>query len=87
MEDTEECYRPLVDGRWLLWSSWGSCSKSCGGGHQLRQRVCEGPFFGGEPCNGDKTEMRNCNEKRCPGKSSNQNLLAAMYVPILRQRF
>ncbi|XP_077053664.1 adhesion G protein-coupled receptor B1-like [Siphateles boraxobius] len=55
-----------VDGRWLLWSSWGSCSKSCGGGHQLRQRVCEGPFFGGEPCNGDKSEMRNCNEKRCP---------------------
>ncbi|KAG1929599.1 brain-specific angiogenesis inhibitor [Pimephales promelas] len=55
-----------VDGRWLLWSSWGSCSKSCGGGHQLRQRVCEGPFFGGESCNGDKSEMRNCNEKRCP---------------------
>lgn len=87
MKDTEECYRPLVDGRWLLWSSWGSCSKSCGGGHQLRQRVCEGPFFGGEPCNGDKTEMRNCNEKRCPGKSSNQILLAAMYVPILRQQY
>ncbi|XP_051948610.1 adhesion G protein-coupled receptor B1-like [Xyrauchen texanus] len=55
-----------VDGRWLLWSSWGSCSKTCGGGHQLRQRVCEGPFFDGEPCNGDKTELRNCNERRCP---------------------
>ncbi|XP_051520030.1 adhesion G protein-coupled receptor B1-like [Myxocyprinus asiaticus] len=55
-----------VDGRWLSWSSWGSCSKTCGGGHQLRQRVCEGPFFDGEPCNGDKTELRNCNEKRCP---------------------
>ncbi|XP_051526701.1 adhesion G protein-coupled receptor B1-like [Myxocyprinus asiaticus] len=55
-----------VDGRWLLWSSWGSCSKTCGGGHQLRHRVCEGPFFGGDPCNGDKTELRNCNEKRCP---------------------
>ncbi|XP_051991715.1 adhesion G protein-coupled receptor B1-like [Xyrauchen texanus] len=55
-----------VDGRWLLWSSWGSCSKTCGGGHQIRQRVCEGPFFDGEPCNGDKTELRNCNERRCP---------------------
>lgn len=74
MKDTQVCCRPLVDGRWLLWSSWGSCSKSCGGGHQLRQRVCEGPFFSGEPCNGDKKELRNCNEKRCPGESSNQML-------------
>ncbi|KAK9958252.1 hypothetical protein ABG768_012424 [Culter alburnus] len=67
-QETSNCFLRdcPVDGRWLLWSSWGSCSKSCGGGHQLRQRVCEGPFFGGEPCNGDKTEMRNCNEKRCP---------------------
>uniref|UniRef100_A0AAR2JE39 Adhesion G protein-coupled receptor B1b n=1 Tax=Pygocentrus nattereri TaxID=42514 RepID=A0AAR2JE39_PYGNA len=55
-----------VDGRWLSWSSWGSCSKTCGGGSQQRQRVCEGPFFGGEPCVGDKSELRRCNEKRCP---------------------
>uniref|UniRef100_A0A672LZB5 Adhesion G protein-coupled receptor B1 n=1 Tax=Sinocyclocheilus grahami TaxID=75366 RepID=A0A672LZB5_SINGR len=67
-QETTNCFLRdcPVDGRWLLWSSWGSCSKSCGGGHQLRQRVCEGPFFGGEPCNGDKSELRNCNEKRCP---------------------
>uniref|UniRef100_A0A665WSW0 Adhesion G protein-coupled receptor B1b n=1 Tax=Echeneis naucrates TaxID=173247 RepID=A0A665WSW0_ECHNA len=55
-----------VDGRWHAWSSWGSCSKTCGGGVQQRQRVCEGPFFGGEPCPGDKGEQRRCNEKRCP---------------------
>uniref|UniRef100_A0A672NRB6 Adhesion G protein-coupled receptor B1 n=1 Tax=Sinocyclocheilus grahami TaxID=75366 RepID=A0A672NRB6_SINGR len=67
-QETTNCFLRdcPVDGRWLLWSSWGSCSKSCGGGHQLRQRVCEGPFFGGEPCIGDKSELRNCNEKRCP---------------------
>lgn len=56
-----------VDGRWHSWSSWGSCSKTCGGGAQQRQRVCEGPFFGGEPCPGEKGEQRRCNEKRCPG--------------------
>uniref|UniRef100_A0A3Q3RJ16 Adhesion G protein-coupled receptor B1-like n=1 Tax=Mastacembelus armatus TaxID=205130 RepID=A0A3Q3RJ16_9TELE len=55
-----------VDGRWHAWSSWGSCSKTCGGGNQQRQRVCEGPFFGGEPCPGDMGEQRRCNEKRCP---------------------
>lgn len=30
--------------------------------------MCEGPFFGGEPCIGDKADLRRCNEKRCPGK-------------------
>ncbi|XP_019744473.1 brain-specific angiogenesis inhibitor 1-like isoform X3 [Hippocampus comes] len=55
-----------VDGRWHAWSSWGSCSKTCGGGVQQRQRVCEGPFFGGEPCPGDRGEHKRCNEKRCP---------------------
>ncbi|KAF6720631.1 Brain-specific angiogenesis inhibitor 1 [Oryzias melastigma] len=53
-----------VDGRWHSWSSWGSCSKTCGGGVQQRQRVCEGPFFGGEPCPGEGGEQRRCNEKR-----------------------
>uniref|UniRef100_A0A8C1QWS3 Adhesion G protein-coupled receptor B1b n=1 Tax=Cyprinus carpio TaxID=7962 RepID=A0A8C1QWS3_CYPCA len=73
-QETTNCFLKdcPVDGRWLLWSSWGSCSKSCGGGHQLRHRVCEGPFFNGEPCNGDKKELRNCNEKRCPGENSYQ---------------
>uniref|UniRef100_A0A3Q3WPM2 Uncharacterized protein n=1 Tax=Mola mola TaxID=94237 RepID=A0A3Q3WPM2_MOLML len=55
-----------VDGRWHAWSSWGSCSKTCGGGIQQRQRVCEGPFFGGERCPGEKGEQKRCNEKRCP---------------------
>ncbi|XP_067281519.1 adhesion G protein-coupled receptor B1-like [Pseudorasbora parva] len=67
-QETSNCFLKdcPVDGRWLLWSSWAGCSKSCGGGHQLRTRVCEGPLFDGKPCNGDKREMRNCNEKRCP---------------------
>ncbi|TNM93109.1 hypothetical protein fugu_018511 [Takifugu bimaculatus] len=55
-----------VDGRWHAWSSWGSCSKTCGGGIQQRQRVCKGPFFGGEPCPGEKGEHKRCNERRCP---------------------
>lgn len=57
----------LVDGRWQSWTTWGSCSKTCGGGLQQRQRMCEGPMFGGEPCPGDREEKRRCNERRCPG--------------------
>ncbi|XP_030644858.1 adhesion G protein-coupled receptor B1-like [Chanos chanos] len=55
-----------VDGRWLSWSSWSTCSRTCGGGTQQRQRVCEGPFHGGQSCVGDKSESKQCNEKRCP---------------------
>lgn len=62
-----ECFPSAVNGTWHSWSSWGSCSKTCGGGIQQRQRVCEGPFFGGEPCPGETKEQKRCNDKRCPG--------------------
>uniref|UniRef100_A0A8C6MJ94 Adhesion G protein-coupled receptor B1b n=1 Tax=Nothobranchius furzeri TaxID=105023 RepID=A0A8C6MJ94_NOTFU len=55
-----------VNGTWHSWSTWGSCSRTCGGGVQQRQRVCEGPFFGGETCPGETKEQKRCNEKRCP---------------------
>lgn len=57
-----------VDGQWQQWNSWSSCTKTCGGGSQQRQRVCYGPFFAGEPCPGDRMEIQRCSEKRCPGK-------------------
>ncbi|CAF97520.1 unnamed protein product [Tetraodon nigroviridis] len=55
-----------VDGRWQPWSLWSSCSRSCGGGTQQRSRLCYGPFFGGQPCPGEREEVRSCSEKRCP---------------------
>ncbi|XP_035650839.1 adhesion G protein-coupled receptor B1-like [Oncorhynchus keta] len=66
--ETNNCFLKdcPVDGRWLSWSSWGSCSKTCGGGSQQRQRMCEGPYFSGETCPGERGELRRCNEKRCP---------------------
>uniref|UniRef100_A0A8C1SBW8 Adhesion G protein-coupled receptor B1 n=1 Tax=Cyprinus carpio TaxID=7962 RepID=A0A8C1SBW8_CYPCA len=65
---TRDCFiqECPVDGQWQLWSSWAGCTKTCGGGSQQRQRVCYGPFFGGEQCPGDREEVRRCNEKRCP---------------------
>uniref|UniRef100_A0A9J7Y1W2 Adhesion G protein-coupled receptor B1 n=2 Tax=Cyprinus carpio TaxID=7962 RepID=A0A9J7Y1W2_CYPCA len=65
---TRDCFLQEcpVDGQWQLWSSWDGCTKTCGGGSQQRQRVCYGPFFGGEQCPGDREEVRRCNEKRCP---------------------
>ncbi|XP_048850381.1 adhesion G protein-coupled receptor B1-like isoform X2 [Brienomyrus brachyistius] len=66
--DTQNCFLAdcPVNGKWQPWGSWGSCSRSCGGGSQLRRRFCSGPFFGGVPCPGNREEQRRCNEKRCP---------------------
>lgn len=46
---------------------WGSCTATCGGGTQRRDRVCYGPFFGGETCQGPKEEYKQCNDRKCPG--------------------
>ena len=66
----------LVDGEWLPWTEWESCSASCNGGQQSRSRSCQGQDHGGKPCDGNSTETRNCNENiLCPGKSENAEWL------------
>uniref|UniRef100_A0A4W5QA02 Adhesion G protein-coupled receptor B1 n=1 Tax=Hucho hucho TaxID=62062 RepID=A0A4W5QA02_9TELE len=66
--ETRDCFlrECPVEGKWHPWTSWVGCTKTCGGGNQQRQRICYGPFFGGENCPGDREEVRRCNEKRCP---------------------
>ncbi|XP_044064630.1 adhesion G protein-coupled receptor B1 isoform X12 [Siniperca chuatsi] len=66
--ETVDCFlgECPVDGKWQPWSLWSGCSKTCGGGSQQRNRICYGPFFGGQPCPGEREEVRRCNEKRCP---------------------
>uniref|UniRef100_A0A4W5RV40 Adhesion G protein-coupled receptor B1 n=1 Tax=Hucho hucho TaxID=62062 RepID=A0A4W5RV40_9TELE len=66
--ETRDCFlrECPVEGKWHPWTLWVGCTKTCGGGNQQRQRICYGPFFGGENCPGDREEVRRCNEKRCP---------------------
>ena len=61
----------LVDGGWSSWSSYGSCSASCGAGTQTRTRTCTNPApsNGGTQCQGDAIETRQCDEGDCPGRS------------------
>ncbi|KAL9981062.1 hypothetical protein ACROYT_G009719 [Oculina patagonica] len=56
-----------VDGRFLSWSRWSSCSRSCGfRGFSVRTRSCKPPKHGGQPCYGDAIDTRKCNRKHCP---------------------
>lgn len=57
-----------VDGGWSLFGEWGSCSLTCGGGVQDRQRTCTNPSpaFGGRPCDGSSMETRFCQQFPCP---------------------
>lgn len=48
------------------WSSWTSCSVSCGSGEQTRSRiVLTQPKWGGKICDGDLKEIRGCNTQIC----------------------
>ena len=62
-----------VDCKLSGWTSWSSCTKTCSGGIQMRNRsVLRLEQFGGEPC--PKLEETNeCNTKECPGKCNCQS--------------
>ncbi|KFO95397.1 Brain-specific angiogenesis inhibitor 1, partial [Calypte anna] len=66
--ETRDCFLRQCpdDGKWQAWGVWGSCTATCGGGTQRRDRVCYGPFFGGETCQGPKEEYKQCNDRKCP---------------------
>lgn len=55
-----------VNGSWYEWSNWTDCSRTCGGGLQTRDRICERPKYGGFDCDGPADEIRNCSTDPCP---------------------
>ncbi|XP_055020737.1 hemicentin-1 [Boleophthalmus pectinirostris] len=57
-----------VNGNWGLWSSWGSCSRSCNGGQMRRYRTCDNPrpSNGGRACAGADSQIHKCNTENCP---------------------
>ncbi|TNM88279.1 hypothetical protein fugu_006500 [Takifugu bimaculatus] len=52
-----------VDGGWGLWSTWGECSRTCGGGVSSSIRHCDSPrpTIGGKYCLGERKRFRSCN--------------------------
>uniref|UniRef100_A0A8V5G6K1 Uncharacterized protein n=1 Tax=Melopsittacus undulatus TaxID=13146 RepID=A0A8V5G6K1_MELUD len=66
---TDTMYSPPcpVDGAWSPWSPWSRCDRTCGGGRSLRSRSCTRPppKNGGEPCPGERHQLRLCNPQPC----------------------
>uniref|UniRef100_A0A3P8WZF9 ADAM metallopeptidase with thrombospondin type 1 motif, 2a n=1 Tax=Cynoglossus semilaevis TaxID=244447 RepID=A0A3P8WZF9_CYNSE len=56
------------DGGWGTWSSYGSCSRTCGGGVRFRIRRCDNPSpaNGGRTCIGNSFEFELCSQDECP---------------------
>ena len=58
----------LVDCVWGAWSSWETCSVTCGGGTQERNRTITQPALNnGTDCVGNDTDTQSCNNDGCPG--------------------
>ncbi|KAM4677962.1 LOW QUALITY PROTEIN: SCO-spondin-like [Discoglossus pictus] len=49
-----------------LWSDWGPCSVSCGGGHRHRNRTCTERDPNGASCGNETREVERCNTLPCP---------------------
>ncbi|KAK3587420.1 hypothetical protein CHS0354_007898 [Potamilus streckersoni] len=63
------------NGGFTIWSLWLPCSKSCGGGTQMRTRTCTNPSPAGNgaPCNGSISETDICNSVLCPAPDDEYN--------------
>ena len=56
------------DGGWGAWSSYSSCSRTCGGGEKKRPRQCDNPApsDGGAECmQGPSNQTESCNTQEC----------------------
>lgn len=62
----------VINGNFTTWSSWSTCTLTCGNGTQQRMRTCTNPtpFNGGKNCTGHYREAQNCNTQSCPSKSN-----------------
>lgn len=58
-------------GSWSSWGPWGACSRTCGGGVQFAQRLCNNPppRNNGRYCTGKRAIYRSCNVTPCPASS------------------
>uniref|UniRef100_A0A8C7PN31 ADAM metallopeptidase with thrombospondin type 1 motif 5 n=1 Tax=Oncorhynchus mykiss TaxID=8022 RepID=A0A8C7PN31_ONCMY len=64
-------YSASNHGSWSSWGPWGACSRTCGGGVQFAQRLCNNPppRNNGRYCTGKRAIYRSCSATPCPSPS------------------
>ncbi|CAD7956387.1 unnamed protein product [Amoebophrya sp. A25] len=61
-----DCHKTPIDCQLSAWSSWGRCSKDCGGGQRNRTRTVEvEAAHDGKTCDGALSEVEPCNTAPC----------------------
>ena len=74
----------LVNCAWGSWDTWATCSKTCGGGLQVRTRkVDTHEENGGTACSGLSSEQQNCNTGTCPAGNDYNFAIDAMWRQAL----
>ena len=79
----------VVDGYWAGWGSWQTCSVTCGGGTQIRERTCTNPApqHGGAICVGLGSSDQDCNTQVCISEYQISiwvsSRLELAYVPLI----
>ncbi|XP_072221972.1 A disintegrin and metalloproteinase with thrombospondin motifs 5 [Leuresthes tenuis] len=64
-------YSASNHGSWSSWGPWGPCSRTCGGGVQFAQRLCNNPppRNNGRYCTGKRAIYRSCYVTPCPASN------------------
>ncbi|XP_072048493.1 coadhesin-like [Amphiura filiformis] len=55
---------------WTSWGAWGTCSASCCGGEQSRNRTCLSCGDPSTDCVGAESDEQKCNTQECPAWTS-----------------
>ncbi|XP_030753591.1 A disintegrin and metalloproteinase with thrombospondin motifs 7-like [Sitophilus oryzae] len=57
-----------VNGGWGEWQAWSDCSRTCGGGIAVQERLCNNPEPAnkGRYCIGERKRLKICNFQSCP---------------------
>ena len=72
----------IVDCVWGAWSVWETCSVTCGGGTQERNRTISRPALNnGTDCVGNDTDSKSCNNFGCPGNAEIQSHKIEKFSP------
>ena len=73
---------------WFEWTQWSNCNNSCDGGVQKRSRSYLPAEPGGNSCDGDSEQLRDCNMDPCTRQLLFPSLVNSIYVyPVIDTLF